>query len=192
MNSPDGRVENIPEIPAEIDRFVQGCWLFLVEERRVSQLLHQAAGTADVLVANRLGKVGDDRQYIAGIELRGMRGESNPRPELSQQGEQRVLQLVDRYSAGQTFQFVALHGVMNLLESGVFQRVHEHDLAFHVLDDLEKKGKLVVFSKIRTLAGEKITDNLNRVRAGGEPFAAGFFQQWEQDAGLLYGIKRAK
>ena len=98
--------------------------------------------------------------------------------------------LVDRYSAGQTFQFVALHGVMNLLESGVFQRVHEHDLAFHVLDDLEKKGKLVVFSKIRTLAGEKITDNLNRVRAGGEPFAAGFFQQWEQDAGLLYGIKR--
>src|SRR5690606_13810222 len=125
--------------PGEADRFPEGCRLFPVDECGLPQLSKQKVDVLKVPFTNRFLEVVDDCQYVSRIELSGMGGEHNANAEIVELFFELFDHTVGVVAYQQFCQRSFSVDVVDLRESGIFNGIEEHDLAFGVLNKIKQQ-----------------------------------------------------
>src|SRR5690606_26275305 len=77
-------VEHVLKKPPQAYRFIKGRRLILADERRFSQLTKEEVDVFELVFANHLFEVVDDREHVSGIELCWVRRQYYAHAELFQ------------------------------------------------------------------------------------------------------------
>ena len=159
-----------------------------MEERRQAQLMKALADVHEVVVLHGQGQVGDDRQDVARVELRRMGREHDTHGVLREHGAHLVFKSVAAHPLHQALERLGTAHVVQLRVARVFQGVHEHHLAFDVLDDAKQQGR--AFLRILlALPAQELGQDFMRCRPLLQAQLASFLEERDAQSCLAYAVK---
>ena len=160
-----------------------------MEERRQPELVQPLANFDQVVVLHGQGQVGDDGQDVSGVKLGGMGREHHADGVLRQHVPHLLFQPMATHTLHQTLERLCPAHVVQLGVTGVFKRVHKHDLTLDVLDDAKQQRRRLL-GRGASLAGQKaLQDVVRRVSALQSNFTS-FLQQRHTQPRLTNPVQR--
>ena len=186
-----GLEEDVLEVPDLADCLFVRRGRFALEKWRESELMQTLADVDQVVVFHRQGQIGDDRQDVAGIELRGVRREDHPHGVFGQHGTHLVFEPVATHALHETAKRFGPAHVVELGVSGILEGVDEHHLALDVLNDAEQQGRAFFGVMLALPLQELGQDVVGRV-ASLQPHVTRLLQQRNPQARLPNAIQRQR
>src|SRR5690606_4783248 len=175
-------IKDILQEPAQAYRFIKRCWLFTIEEGRLTKLLQEQVDMFEVIGADGLIKVVDYGQHVSRIKLRRVRSQYDANAEVFEFTTQLVHQVFRLRADEKSRKRAASFHVVDFRERSVLYRVEQHHLPFAILDETEKQIELLFARRLGHEFAEEFTNDV----AGILPFSITVFavlvQQGEQGA----------